>query len=387
MIMKPYQITNSTNVVDKNALLKLGEIGLPTKKTESYRNFDITSLLDDEYNLDQNGKYTNHVKNQDFITILVKNGQIDIANSDIVNEIELKTEKNSEVETKNSLYYLAQTVLENQQTIVVKKDTSKPIKIVNQLCGEKNFIANHLHIEIEENVHTDIVEVFDDSSLENSFINGNRTLHVKSVGELHYTKVQVLKPSNSMILNYVPQIEQNASLDVSFIDLGANISLNISDVELNYNKSEISFNSIIKTGDSKKSGNIATMHHMVESTTSSFVSKHILKDEASALFEVRSIVEEDAKFSKTFQNSQTILLDNGPKINAIPQLILHTDELEAAHGATSGSLDVEALYYLMSRGISEEVASQMLINAIEQQVVNTIKNESIQALVLEFLKR
>jgi len=387
MIMKPNQITNSTKVVDKNALLKLSEIGLPTKKTESYRNFDITSLLSDEYNLEQDAKYNNYFKNKDFITIFVKNGQIDTVNSDITDAIEFKSEQKSKITTTNSLYYLSEILLENQQTILVKKETEKPIKIVNQLFGEKNFIANHLHLEIEENVNANIVEVFDDNCLENSFINGNRTLHVKSNAQLDYTKIQVLKPSNSMILNYIPQLEKDASSNVSFVDLGADISLNICDVKLECNKSEISFNNIIKTGAAKQSGNIATMHHIVESTTSSFISKHILKDEASALFEVRSIVEEDAKFSKTFQNSQTILLDNGPKINAIPQLILHTDELEAAHGATSGSLDVESLYYLMSRGISEEVASQMLINAIEQQVVNTIKNESIQALALEFLKR
>ena len=385
--MKPNQITNSTQVVDKNALLKLGEIGLPTKRTESYRQFDITSLLNDEYNLEHDAKYSNYFKNENFITIFVKNGQIDTINSDVIDSIELKSEQKSEVTTQNALYYLTETVLENQQTIFVKKNTNKPIKIINQLCGKKTFIANHLHIDVAENVNADIVEVFDDSCADDSFINSNRTLHVNSNAKLDYSKIQALKQSNSMIVNYVPQLQKDATCDVSLVDLGADISLNVSDIELTCNKSEISFNTIIKTGDSKKSGNIANMHHIVENTTSSFISKHILKDEASALFEVRSTVKQEAKFSKTFQNSQTILLDNGPKINAIPQLILHTDELEAAHGATSGSLDTEALYYLMSRGISKEVASNMLINAIEQQVVNTIKNESIQKLVLEFLKR
>lgn len=66
---------------------------------------------------------------------------------------------------------------------------------------------------------------------------------------------------------------------------------------------------------------------------------------------------------------------------------MHTDELEAAHGATSGSLDQEALYYLMSRGIDEDVASNMLIKAIELQVINTITNIQIQEFALDFLKR
>lgn len=385
--MKPNELINNQHIFDKNALVKLNQIGLPTKKTESYRHFDITPLLSDDYNFDLKNTFQKHEKDKDFITIILKNGLVDLEKSDFSTTIELKNSVKQQRITDNALYYLSETFLENEQTIFIKEHLDKPVKIINQFSGTKGFIPNSLNIIVENDLHVNIIEIFDDQSLEKSFINANRTFSISSGAQLNYIKLQDLKHTNSLIINYIPNIAANALFNIVAIDLGANVSLNITDTTLHNKKSEYSFHGIIKTHGEQKSGNIASMHHIKEDTTSNFICKHILKDEASALFQVSSTVEQEAKFSKTFQNSQTILLENGPKINAIPQLILHTDELEAAHGATSGSLDQEALYYLMSRGIDENVASNMLIKAIELQVINTITNIQIQEFALEFLKR
>jgi Fe-S cluster assembly protein SufD len=384
--MKPNELQNNQNIIDNEAFLKLQEIGLPSKKVENYRHFDISSLLDEEYDIDLTDNFKNFVKDEKFITIILKNGIVDTTSSELSNDVQCSSKNKNLIETTNSLYYLSEAFLKDEQTLLINKNLDKPIMIVNQLSGSKSFIANQLNIKVQNDLHVDIVEVFDDESLRDSFVNLNRTFDISNNSELNYAKLQNLNKSNSMTCNFIPKIATSATCNVNMIDLGSKISLNVSDITLNNQKSSFSFHGIIRINESQKSGNIASMHHVAEETSSNFISKHILSDESSALFEVQSTVEQNAKFSKTFQNSQTILLDNGPKINAIPQLILHTDELEAAHGATSGSLDTEALYYLMSRGIDEKMASDMLIQAVELQILDTIVNSDVKEFALDFLK-
>ncbi len=385
--MKPSEFNNYTNIRDKKSLLKLNDIGLPTKQTEAFRHFNITKLLSKEYSLDFKSNFCPYEKDDGFYTIIINNGIIDTINSDLPDGISFETTNKKEVDTLDSLYYLGEIFLEKQQKIIVKKELDKPLKIVNLFVGEDLFLPTHLTILAEKGVHVEILEVFDDSALKNSLIKINRVLNTHKYAQLNYTKLQGIKQDNNMIVNYIPKLKEGSTCRASSVDLGAGTSLNMFDLILNHKNSIFSFDGIIKITDRQKAGNISSMLHAEGETQSSFICKHILDVEASALFEVQSTVNQEAKFSKTFQNSQTILLDDGPKINAIPQLVLHTDELEAAHGATSGSLDEEALYYLMSRGIEEKMASKILIKAIELQVIDTIENTQIREFALDFLQR
>lgn len=385
--MKVNEIVNSGIARDLYAYSRLTHIGLPTKKSEKYRHFDIADLLKKEYVTVSNCEVSAYQKNTQYATIFIKNGVLDTKNSDLSDSIEYQNGAKKEIETDNSLYYLGELLSDNEPRLIIKANTHKPIKIINQYAGEHFYAPSHLDICLQKGVSADIVEVFDDASLQDSLVIINRVFSLESESKLSYTKLQNLKTSNNMVVNYLPKMQSDAQCNFTAVDLGCKTAFSDFDVQLDAEQSAFNFAGIIKTNKKQKTANMAGLHHTKEHTTSSFICKHILSDEASALFQVRSTVEENAKFSKTFQNSQTILLDNGPRINAIPQLILHTDELEAAHGATSGSLDTEALYYLMSRGIDEQTASNMLIKAIELQVIETITNTQIQELALDFLQR
>ena len=94
-----------------------------------------------------------------------------------------------------------------------------------------------------------------------------------------------------------------------------------------------------------------------------------------------SIVEETASFSKAFQNSQTILLSDDSFIAVTPHLEILIDELEASHGATCGDLDKDSIYYLKSRGIKEEDAKVILLNALRNEVYESFENEDLSEYV------
>src|SRR6185436_16773313 len=85
----------------------------------------------------------------------------------------------------------------------------------------------------------------------------------------------------------------------------------------------------------------------------------------------------DAQKTNAYQSNKNILLSDHASMNAKPQLEIFADDVKCSHGATTGQLDEEALFYLRSRGIGEENAKALLNVAFAADV---IKNISIEAL-------
>jgi Fe-S cluster assembly protein SufD len=376
------------SVKDQNSYIKLKEIGFPTKKTEEFREFNISDILSRPYELKSNTKIgiSKYAKEKNFYTLFITNGIVDIAHSDLPECIGFETKIKDVAKSNNPLYYLSEAFTENEDILFINDNLDKPLKIVNIYDAKESFLPSSLHVKLKVGCKAEVIDVFETICLEDSFANINRVFYVEENSLLNYTKLQNLDLKSVLICNYIPKISQNATINSILIDLGASTSLNITDVELREKYSSFSSDGIIKLSDDKRAGNIASMVHFVEHTNSFVTCKHILDGDSRALFEVKSHVKHDAKFSKTFQNSQTILLKDGARINANPKLILDTDELEASHGATTGALDEDELYYLMSRGIDKKKSSKILINAIELQVIDKIENELVKELAQRFIE-
>jgi len=378
----------SQSVKDQDAYKKLKEIGFPTKKTEEFREFDIDNILSNVYklNCDKKIEVAEYIKDKNFYTLFIANGMIDFVHSDLPQCISFKTKHKNTLESSNSLYHLSEAFIEHDNILFINDNLDKPLKIVNMYDARESFLPTCLHIKLKEGCKAEVIDLFECICLDDSFVNINRVFYAEENSMLNYVKLQNLDLKSILICNYIPKISKNATFNSISIDLGARTSLNITSVLLDEIYSSFSSDGIIRLDEHKRAGNIASMEHKAEHTNSNITCKHILDDSSRALFEVKSIVKHDAKFSKTFQNSQTILLKDGARINANPKLILDTDELEASHGATTGSLNEDELYYLMSRGIDEKKSTRILINAIELQVIDKIENELVRELALKFIE-
>ena len=75
------------------------------------------------------------------------------------------------------------------------------------------------------------------------------------------------------------------------------------------------------------------------------------------------------------------MLSDWAKINTKPELEIYADDVKCSHGATSGALEKEQLFYLISRGVSPEKAESLLLNAFAGQIVNNIKLETVREII------
>lgn len=101
--------------------------------------------------------------------------------------------------------------------------------------------------------------------------------------------------------------------------------------------------------------------------------KGILDDKSKAVFNGKVIVEPNAQKTEAYQSNKNILLTNDASIKTKPQLEIFADDVKCSHGATTGNLDNEAMFYLQSRGIGVQQARALLINAFTNDIISDIK--------------
>ncbi len=107
--------------------------------------------------------------------------------------------------------------------------------------------------------------------------------------------------------------------------------------------------------------------------------KGVLDDRSTGVFNGRVLVRQDAQQINAYQSNKSILLSDDARIYAKPELEIYADDVKCSHGATTGRLDGEALFYLRSRGLNEQQARALLLLAFARDVLDHIRLEPLRA--------
>lgn len=118
--------------------------------------------------------------------------------------------------------------------------------------------------------------------------------------------------------------------------------------------------------------------HQGRYDTSEQLYKHIADGDSHVTFDGLVNVRPDAVGTDGRQSAHTILASPGARVHAEPHLIIDCDDVRCSHGATTGTLDEDALFYMRQRGIPLDVARRMLMLAFMQQVIDTVPIEGLR---------
>lgn len=121
--------------------------------------------------------------------------------------------------------------------------------------------------------------------------------------------------------------------------------------------------------------------HLAGKTYSEQLYKYILDDRATGIFNSGVFVARDSQKIDSVQRSANLLVSDRAKMNAKPELEIYADDVKCAHGASTGSLDKEALFALGARGLAPEDAKNILTLAFANQVLQEVENKDLRSLV------
>ena len=123
--------------------------------------------------------------------------------------------------------------------------------------------------------------------------------------------------------------------------------------------------------------NHTLVDHAVPRCTSQETYKGIVGGEARGVFRGRIVVRPDAQKTSARQSNPNLLLGAGAEVDSKPQLEILADDVKCSHGSSVGQLDPDAFFYLRSRGLSQEVARDMLTRAFAQEILRALPSPAL----------
>ena len=263
-----------------------------------------------------------------------------------------------------------------------------PIQIVHVSTGNKSCYPRHLLVA-KDGSQARIVETYVSAGDEPGFNNIVAEVVVGSNAQLDHTTLQL--ENESALHVHAIQILQGRDSDYTNhkVTLGGRLTRNDVDGVLDAENICCTLNGLYHTRGAQHVDNHTRLEHRQPHGKSHELYKGILDDRSSAVFSGKIHVYEDAQKTDAKQSNANLLLTDTATVDAMPQLEIYADDVRCTHGAVIGQLDSNALFYLRSRGIPEELARNMLIRAFASDVTHRIKvdavRERVDALLTERL--
>ena len=258
-----------------------------------------------------------------------------------------------------------------------------------------NFLSIDSGIQVQPRIEIIVEKSSSCNFIFNWHSNGQSDNLYNMVSEMHVLENaslnihQLQAGGNENYLINTMQIKQlrDSRFTVHTISLEGKILRNNLNVAVQGENCETNLNGLYLVHGSQHVDNHTYVDHIAPNCNSRENYKGVMDDQSTAVFNGKVMVQTNAQKINAFQSNQNILLSDDATINSKPELEIYADDVQCAHGSTTGQLDEEAVFYLRSRGISETSAKKMMIKAFLFDVLGDIKlnsfKEHVEGLVEE----
>jgi Fe-S cluster assembly protein SufD len=233
-------------------------------------------------------------------------------------------------------------------------------------------------IIVGEGAEVALVEVFL-SATEGVYLTNTVTEIVAGPGAtLDYYNVELESHNSFHVGTIQADLKGDANLTSHSISLSAGLTRNELQIVLDGEGSQCTLNGLFLAGGHRLVDNHTVIDHRQQHATSRELYKGILAGHGQGVFNGAIVVRTGAQKTNALQHSKNLLLSENAQINTKPQLEIRADDVRCSHGASIGQLDQEALFYLKTRGVEEQIARRMLIRGFAAEVTEVIRLPNIR---------
>lgn len=206
----------------------------------------------------------------------------------------------------------------------------------------------------------------------------NISINAEENSSSHIVVMQNEHNKSTHKINFQINLGKGSFVRVNIVTLHGALLENSIEASFNGEGALCELNGIYLADGSQQINTKVVMKHMVPHCNSSQLFKGILDNEAKASFSGRIVVAKDAQKTEAYQSNHNLLLSRKAKVYAQPQLEIYADDVRCSHGATSGRLDENALFYMRSRGIGAVEAKLLQQIAFVYDVLEKIDNYELR---------
>lgn len=259
----------------------------------------------------------------------------------------------------------------------------KPLVFINHTVAEaENLFANlHNLVVLEQGAQAELIEYYHYRGVVKSryFNNIVNEIFLHRDSSLQHYKVQAEAfKADHVALNAV-RAEQNASYKSFTLQTGANVARNETFVRLVAEQAAAEVDAAYIMNGWATIDTTTDIEHLSPCTYSQQLVKGVVGGDAKGVFQGKIHIAPQAIKTEGRQLHKALLLSDKAEIDAKPELEIFADDVKCSHGAATGELDEEQLFYMQSRGIGREEARRILIDAYLDDVISKIEDEKVAA--------
>jgi len=384
------------------------EKGFPSKREENWKYTDLKTILSNNLSTLEipNNKRTSQY-NSEWLLKDFKHNQIVLVNGDFVSsdfsfedkekikikplKIVLNGEKDFEkirdyfTDQQNSLTSLNHALVNDGIFLEIEDNYSfnKPLIIYNffNKFSENKIINNKSFISLGKNSKLNLLEYY---KAEDSIKYFNNTIHNYSIQKNAMLKKFSIDSNLDNSYNYhLTNVKSysNSIFENFLFSSGSSFIKNEIHCDLLESFSSCFVNALIFLRNQQHHELKTNVNHRHEHCKSSQLVKSVLLDKSIGTYQGKIYVEKNAQKTNGYQLSKALVLSENSAFNSKPELEIYADDVKCSHGSTTGNIDQNSIFYLMSRGLSKEQANKMLVEGFLNEVIETITEQNIQSLI------
>ena len=276
--------------------------------------------------------------------------------------------------------------LEQGLMIVAERNAiiEKPVLLAYHSHGQNLWQNVRNLIVLESGSQLTLLEDFsgDDEFYFNNIVN---EIYIGNEAVLtNYKRVKEAAPALHIALNSVV-VRQNGKYNAFCAQGECRLARNESYIQLQQEGAEANANGAYRLYNNGHSDITTNIRHLSVHTTSNQLVKGVLDGNSRGVFQGQIHIAPNAQQTEGYQLHRALLLSDNAEIDCKPELEIFADDVKCSHGATSGDLDKEQLFYMQTRGIALDDAKQILIEAYLNEVLLKVENEQIRKWLKEAL--
>ena len=386
--------SSSQKEIKENNFNNFIKNGFPNKRIEDWKFSDLKHIITSNFeNIDFSKKEEQSNIEENFTfdlehnKIVFINGIISKIDFSYEDEKKIIVEQNSNLEkelSENSLLNLNTAFVSNYTKILVKSgyQFKKPLILFNYLTNDlnNNGLNTRVDINLEDDTSLNIINMSNEN-LNNNFLNFRQKINIGKNSVLKNYSLDINPTSNIKYLYKDINLDQNSHLEYFILSKGSKFAKHDINCSLNNNHGSIALNGIIDL-DNKKHHEIKTViNHNEENCKSYQLIKSVLSENSKGIYQGKIYVNSKAQKTDGYQLSRALLLNDDVEFNAKPELEIYADDVKCSHGSTSGNIDENSIFYLMSRGLSHDQSKKLLTNGFLNEAVEKITNMDVKSLI------
>jgi len=389
--------SSSQKEIKEKNFNKFIEQGFPTKRNEDWKfsdlnqiisiNFENINFSEIEY---QSSIDENFVNDFEHNKILFINGNISKIDFSYENEEKITLKQDFELDkelNENVLLNLNTAFVSNYIQIIVKKgyQFQKPLIIYNYLTSnlDSSGLNMRLDIDLEDDVSLNVINISNENT-KNNFLNYRQKINIGKNSVLKNYSLDINPTSNIKYSFKDINLDKNSHLEYFILSKGSKFAKHDINCSLNNEYGSVALNGIIDLNEKKHHEIKTVINHNEENCKSYQLIKSVLNENSKGVYQGKIYVNSKAQKTDGYQLSRALLLNDDVEFNAKPELEIYADDVKCSHGSTSGNIDENSIFYLMSRGLSHAQSKKLLTNGFLNEVVEKITNQDVKSLVKKF---